>query len=181
MNLRSSRTNRYNYRHPADVDPVCELTQAAGPGGAIRQLGRRQMKLKTQLSVLIAVIGVLGCASTDIQRVSPCNSGVCKVDVSITACSAPGGVAVDPPTLPVPVRQANNIEWTIVTPGYTFAQNGIVIADYYKQFDPPHLTGSGRKITVHNRNTNSGPVYYSVNVMMGATPCVALDPWIFNQ
>ena len=137
------------------------------------------MIAKTQLLAILVSIGVLGCASTDMQRGKLCNSGVCKVDVSITACSAPGGVEVNIKNLKV--QGARNIEWTIVTPGYTFAQNGIAIADYYNQFDPPHQTGSGTKITVHDRNTNSGPVYYSVNVMMGATACAALDPWIFNQ
>ena len=137
------------------------------------------MTSKVLFSAIAATVGLLGCAGAGTKYASPCNNGVCKVAVTITDCGTKGGVAVNPD--PISVPGANNIEWDIATPGYSFPQNGIEIKDFYGQFGSPQLNPTGSKITIHNKNTNKVPVYYAVNVMRGATPCVPLDPWIYNE
>ena len=140
------------------------------------------MTRKILFSAIAVAVGLLGCAGAGTKYASPCNGGVCNVSVTIADCAAKGGVAVDRDT--ISVRGSNNIEWDIVTPGYSFVnsstQIGIVIQDFFKQFSQYHQTS--KKVKVHDGNTDKGPVYYAVYVMKDdGTPCVPLDPWIFNE
>ena len=77
-----------------------------------------------QVLVFIALVAFAGIAWGQ-----PCNSGVCKLDVTVEAagCANAANIKVSPDPLPVPKNSPNRIEWTIQTNGYTFvaAPNGI--------------------------------------------------------
>ena len=116
------------------------------------------------------------------QQALPCNGGVCKVAVTIADCAAVGGLSVKPDPLRVP--ETNNIEWEFATNGYLFPQNGIIIGpDPRGELDKPVVAPNGKKVTVHNRHKETNyKIYYAVNVMKDdGTPCIPLDPWIFNE
>lgn len=133
-------------------------------------------------SAIAAAVGLSGCAGGTKEAALPCNQGVCKVAVTITNCAASGGVSVEPVTLRV--DQTNNIEWEFATGGYLFAQNGIVIGvDPKGELDPPVLAPNRKKITVHDHHKETNYwIYYAVNVTKeDGTPCVSLDPWIYNR
>ena len=140
------------------------------------------MNKKVRFSAIAAAMGLLGCAGAGMQLASPCNGGVCKVSVTITDCTAVGGVSVDYDSLFL--KAPNNIEWGFATPGYSFPSNGIVIgSDPKGELDKPKVASNGKKVTVHDKHTQTNyRIYYAVNVMRDdGTPCIPLDPWIVNQ
>jgi hypothetical protein len=140
------------------------------------------MTRKVLLSSIAAAVGLLGCVGVGMRQGSPCNAGVCKVAVTITDCTAVGGVSVNPD--PLPVRGSNDIEWEFATANYSFPQNGIIIgSDPKGELDKPKLVSNGKKVTVHNKHRETNyKIYYAVNVMKDdGTPCIPLDPWIYNE
>ena len=108
---------------------------------------------------------------------SPCNSGVCKIDVTVTDCGAAGGISVNRPLLSMSKKGSSTvIHCTIVTPGYVFAAGGI-------RFDPANANfqrlpgGQPNVIRMTNTKAALGDFYYWVEV----ANCVPLDPWIRND
>ncbi len=136
---------------------------------------------------LTAVLLATACSSLGGRPVAgPCTSGVCKADVTVQDCVS-GALTVVPDPLPVP--GANNLEWTIATPGYRFPpdgtvpSNGIVIAG--SGFTPnPGVTGSGKKFKVHDAYTDIRPhIKYALRVIRESdgVACKPYDPFINNQ
>ena len=115
----------------------------------------------------------------------PCNSGVCKLDVTIAAagCADPANITVTPDPLKVPKNSPNRIEWTIKTTGYTWvaAPNGITSLPP-SQFSDPHVTGSGKKYDLRDANTDSAPTdhKYDIHLQKNGTVCAVKDPIIRN-
>jgi hypothetical protein len=116
----------------------------------------------------------------------PCNNGVCKVDVTVSAgsCANPANIVVAPDPLPVPIGTSNKIEWTIQTSGYTWVPvpNGITSLPS-PMFTNPHVTGNGKKYDIHDANNNSTPTDYKYDIrLMGpeGTLCAVKDPTIKN-
>jgi hypothetical protein len=106
----------------------------------------------------------------------PCTAGVCKAQVTVIDCER-GQLAVTPD--PIPVDAPNNIERTIVTPGYNFdATRGIVVAG--PGFTP--RGASGNKFIVHDGHERTGYFKYAVNaVREGGGACATYDPYINNR
>ena len=106
----------------------------------------------------------------------PCTSGVCKAQVTVIDCER-GQLAVTPD--PIVVNAPNNMEWTIVTPGYNFdPTRGIVVAG--PGFTPHGA--SGNKFIVHNGHERNGDFKYAVNaVRNGGGACAPFDPFISNR
>ena len=132
-------------------------------------------------SAIAVAVGLSGCAAVSNTAASPCTSGVCKVAVTITNCTAVGGVSVFPD--PLPVEAPHKIEWEFATNGYSFPPNGIIIGpDPAGELDIPVVAPNGKKVTVRDkRNKTNYRIYYAVNVMKNdGTPCIPLDPWIHN-
>ena len=128
--------------------------------------------------IVVIVVAVGGCAA--FAPTSPCNSGVCKVTVTVQACQANGATATPDP---VPVPAENNIEWTIATDGYLFTETGIAVQGTGFR-NAPGVTGNGKKFTVHDAYTDIRPnIKYSIEVHPTAstTPCPKTDPFIANQ
>ena len=106
----------------------------------------------------------------------PCTSGVCKAQVTVIDCER-GQLAVTPD--PIDVDTPNNMQWTIVTPGFRFdASRGIVVSG-------PGFTshgGSGNKFMVHNGHERNGYFKYAVNVVReSGGACAVYDPYISNR
>ncbi len=121
------------------------------------------------------------CASPVVgAQAGPCNKGVCKAEVTVQSCK-PAQMLVDPEPIPVPAP--NNIEWTILTPGYVFTTDGIVIDG--KGFTPrPGVTGSGKKFIVHDDHTDRRKkIKYVVRVtrQSDGVACDPYDPFINND
>jgi uncharacterized protein YaiE (UPF0345 family) len=110
----------------------------------------------------------------------PCNQGVCKAEVTVQSCER-GVMTVVPD--PIDVYEPNNIEWTILTPGYVFTADGIVVDG--KGFTvPPGVTGNGKKYIVHDDHTDRRKkIKYDVRVKResGGAACKPYDPFINNN
>ena len=112
------------------------------------------------------------------QPARPCNSGVCKVDVSVQSCdNGTLSVTYDP----IPVPSPNRIEWTLATDGYKFPADGIKVAS--DDFDSGNVTGNGRKFSVRDKHTKLGEFKYSVKVVRTSDnkTCKVWDPVIRNE
>lgn len=96
---------------------------------------------------------------------------MCMISVHVDAKASPCTVSVDPPF--VAAQYARNLMWTIVTPGYSFAKDGIDFDD--PQFEPRYARGAD-KFIVHDDFTSLGDFPYSVNVQ----GCTTLDPYVRN-
>ena len=89
-------------------------------------------------------------------------------------------MTVDPD--PIPVREPNNIEWTIATSGFRFPENGIVIRG--SGFTNAHVTGNGKKFIVHDDHTDMRrDIKYTVRVVRESDgfACNPFDPHISNE
>jgi hypothetical protein len=93
------------------------------------------------------------------------------ISVTVNTSAKPCTVSVDQPFVSSEVSR--NLMWTIVTAGYSFAENGIVFED--AQFEPQPAPGVD-KFIVHNKFSSKGDFPYSVNV----ETCQTLDPYVRN-
>lgn len=119
----------------------------------------------------------------------PCNSGVCKADVTVSAggCGTASNITVNPDPLPIPKNTPHKIEWTIKTDGYTWvpAPGGItgLPPGAPGMFTNPHDTGNGKKYTIDDGNTDTAPTSYKYGVNLmdpSGKLCAVLDPSIRN-
>jgi hypothetical protein len=86
---------------------------------------------------------------------------------------------VDIDTVDVPRGNSPNITWQIISAGYTFPSNGIVIAGGEGEFDC-HVEANGRRFMCHDNHRKPGKYKYTVN-LSGSPAVPPLDPWIDNQ
>lgn len=135
------------------------------------------MALCTRLLLALSAFWLASCTERGLQ--APCNAGVCKASVEVQACED-GKLSVSPDPILVPAP--NNIEWTIATPGFKFAPNGIAIDG--TGFSNSQVTGNGRKFIVHDDHTDMRPkIKYAVRVVRESDglACAPYDPYIKNQ
>jgi hypothetical protein len=88
-------------------------------------------------------------------------------------------VSVDQQNLKVR-GQNQQLQWTIQTPGWTFPQNGISIADGDGEFHDPVMAEQGKRFIVWDNNSSPGQFKYTVNVTNGRQT-LSLDPYIINE
>jgi hypothetical protein len=130
-----------------------------------------------RLTLVLTAVLLASCNSRLAQ--SPCTGGVCKATVVVSSCEG-GQMQVSPDPIPVPAP--NNIEWTIETAGFKFAQNGIVVNG--SGFTNPHATGNGRKFIVHDDHSDLRPdIKYAVRLVRDSdgVACGVYDPFIKNE
>lgn len=142
-------------------------------------------------TIAIATFAAVACGQqqsttqTGSSSSGPCNSGVCKLDVTVANddCSNATNIKVVPDPLPVLKNSPNKIEWTIQTNGYTWvAAPGGITGLPPDIFTGPHDTGSGKKYDIHDKNPEQVPTphKYAIHLQKGATLCAVLDPTIRN-
>jgi hypothetical protein len=137
----------------------------------------RNLLARISLTLPIAAVAFIGAGSAQAQN-SPCNNGICKVDVTVSDCSA-GTYSVSHDPIPVPAP--NNIEWTLITNGYKFGKDSIVI-NGQGFTDRPGVNGNGKKYTVHDDHSVKGTFKYSIKVYTDSgSACKLWDPRIVNE
>ena len=105
-----------------------------------------------------------------------CNSGICKIDITVNDCGAIGGIKVNPDHLGMAGTSGPAvIHWKIATPGFVFSLDGI-------RFDPPSPNfqrlpgGPANEVKMRNHKKSTGNFYYFVDVQN----CIPVDPFIQN-
>jgi len=76
------------------------------------------------------------------------------------------------------------IEWNLVTPGWTFPSDGIVITDGDGEFYDLHPSDTATGFSCRNKNSNLTQYHYTITVtdgdaLVGRDP--TLDPVIVNE
>lgn len=131
------------------------------------------------LAAVLLIAAAAGPGAAGAQGNGPCNSGVCKLDVTVQSCEdGTLGASRDPLVVPAP----NNIEWTLATAGYQFAVDGIAI-NGSGFTNRPGVNGNGRKFTVHDAWTDRGrDIKYAIKVIRRSDgyTCKVWDPVIRN-
>ncbi|SRR6266567_650125 len=142
------------------------------------------MSAKALFSAIVFCVALLGCATSPFGvdgRTLRCTGPSCDVQVAV-ACSLAlfCTASVNNETVQVSRGNSPNITWELVSPGYTFPSNGIVIQDAGGEFVDCHVEANGRKFACHNRHTKPGKYKYTINIT-GSPAVPPLDPWIDNQ
>ena len=127
---------------------------------------------------------LLGCAINPFgvdAKTLRCTGQNCDVQVAVS-CSLGGSctASVNNETVQVPQGNSPNITWQMMSPGYTFPSNGIVIANGGGEFVNCHAEANGRRFTCHNNHTKPGKYKYTVNIA-GSPAVPPLDPFIDNE
>lgn len=142
------------------------------------------MKIAPWTLSLAIVLLSAGCAApttTTTTLVGPCNEGVCKAEVTVWDCSR-GYITVNVDPIEIPDSQAHpkNIEWTIITDGFRFPSDGIVVGS--NGFSGGQVTGNGKKFILHD-GAGLGIHKYTVKVERESlgTFCLPHDPYILNR
>jgi len=86
-------------------------------------------------------------------------------------------ISVRPDPLPVTGKNVN-LHWTIVTDGWTFPSDGIVIDKAAGQFSDP--SANGKKFKWKDKDDFKADYKYTINVINGSRR-LTLDPTIENQ
>jgi hypothetical protein len=107
--------------------------------------------------------------------VSMTASASSQVSVSIVD----GEIVLTPDPLPVGDGHDVLLTWRITTPGWTFAEDGIEIADASDEFSDPELSADKRVFTEIDKDDNGLSYKYSVTVTDGGEP-ISKDPAIQN-
>ena len=89
-------------------------------------------------------------------------------------------VSVTPDPLPAGPGNNVNLHWNIVTDGWTFPPNGIVIVNPGDQFSDPKVKNNGKQFKWKDKNSNDLSFKYTINVTNGTTT-QSLDPTIVNR
>ncbi len=144
------------------------------------------MEARTLAAVILAAFAVCACGKSErVEGASgDCNSGVCKLDVTVAAagCADPANISVSPDPVKVPKNQPNKIEWTIATDGYSWvaAPGGITSLPSTQFENPPD---NGKKYQIHDKNTDQVPTDYKYDVHLkdaNGNLCGVKDPTIKN-
>jgi len=105
---------------------------------------------------------------------SACSPGNCDITVTVSNCTAPGGITVDKPL--VTVDQAVNMRWVITPSTFAFASNGIQVDPSNPQFEVKN-SPRPNEFHIHNNKSSSGDFYYYINIQ----GCAQVDPFVHNN
>jgi hypothetical protein len=106
-----------------------------------------------------------------------CGPGKCKVDIKVTEGAMPCATATPDIRYVFKGNKGDDIKWSISTPGWKFAQNGIEFASN-SQFTNP-VGGNTNNFTWKDANTDKQPYKYKIHVVNGDKKCDA-DPSVVN-
>ena len=134
------------------------------------------MNTKGYLAAAASGIALLGCA-TMVEKVLPCNSAVCFVEVTVSSCSAISA-------LPNPVhigQGTHNIQWNLQGTGWSFTDDGIWIKNNSgKLTNPMRLTPTKFQWTDNNNDPPGTAYHYGIKVTNAGQTCTK-DPDIMND
>ena len=142
------------------------------------------MSAKALFPAIVFCAVLLGCATSPFgggEKTLRCTGQNCDVEVAVSCSLGFFCIAsVNNTTVEVTRGNSPNITWQMISPGYTFPSNGIVIQDAGSEFDNCHVEANGRRFACHNKHTKPGKYKYTVNVA-GSPAVPPLDPWIANE
>jgi len=149
--------------------------------------GRTRMRTKTLLIALTAAAAVLaGCTSfkyfTNAHEGCDGPSHVCRVTITVNDCKLhdAGSVTASPATRHVP-RGTWVIQWTLATPGYEFADDGIQVKNPGGIFVNRGKVGAATFQWVDNNSTGNGSNAYGIHVLKNGAECASVDPDVYND
>lgn len=135
------------------------------------------MTARIGITAVAFALVAAGCVSIPPSKLAACNAHVCHVAVTVTNCT----ISAQPPDIDV-FAPDHEIHWDIVSRGYAFPQDGIVIGDDANhEFTDPRRAEQDRKFIWHDKNSFAKSYKYSIKVLNGATACPPLDPGIINH
>ncbi len=145
------------------------------------------MRARTVLLTFAAVasLAIAGCAAIT-QRIDPhagCDSGshVCQVAIAVNSCGSGETITATPSTRHVPPGTWV-VQWTISTPGYEFAEDGIELAQNPGGiFIKRGKTGANGFQWVDNNRAEGGPYKYNVHILKNGVECTKYDPDLYND
>ena len=152
---------------------------------------RTKTLLLTALTALAAVAVLAGCASMHTAfnpaRYEGCDeqanpAHVCRVKVTVSACGA-GTVSADPDPRHIPANGTWVIQWTLASPGYEFADDGIEFKSPGAIFTKRGKAGAATFVWV-DRNTDAaatGRHKYNVHILRNGAECAKYDPEVSND
>jgi hypothetical protein len=140
------------------------------------------------------VLALPGCKDDKGLLSGNCDgTGACKVDVSVTSCSAQSTTLTINPD-PLPVKKANNIFWELdqaSTSLYRFRDgDGVVLKTPDSDFDGPEAQANNKKFKLHDKNSKATTGQelrypYSINIQKLESgtwvDCKTFDPSIVNK
>jgi hypothetical protein len=148
------------------------------------------MRTKSLLTALVATAALAGCAALN-ERLDPyagcddpsSSSHVCRVTITVNSCThGTGSITATPST-----RHVKDgtwvIQWTLASPGYEFADDGISVKKPDGIFVKRGKTAAATFLWVDNNNGPSakGQHAYGVHILKGGAECALYDPDISND
>jgi len=142
------------------------------------------MSAKALSAAIVLSAGLLACATNPFggdAKLLRCQGQNCDVQVAVSCSLGAFCTAfVDSETVQVPRGNSPNITWQLMSPGYTFPSNGIVIPDGGNEFVDCRVEANGRRFMCHDKHTRPGKYKYTVNIT-GSPAVPPLDPFVDNQ
>ncbi len=124
--------------------------------------------------------GAGGVAPTKGNGRKGCTQGRCKVIIDVTEGATPCAKATPDMVHVFEGNKNDNIMWTIRTPGWEFAANGIAWKDSgQKQFTAGGHNGSKNTFKWKDANTDEKEYKYAIHLVNGKKKCDA-DPSAVN-
>lgn len=147
------------------------------------------MRILAHFCIAAAMAALAGCAHMGpLAQPSPpphplpvnCKDGDCTVKITVDGCHA-NKIYADREPLVVDRGYKGPIEWDLVTPGYSFAPNGIeIFQGLDDEFDSKDH--KPKKFKWKNKHNKFNTYKYSINVVPDAQPRIVCtkDPSIMN-
>lgn len=111
-----------------------------------------------------------------------CTPDNCAPQISVSGAGCGGGITVSPDPLIVKKGQAVDIQWTVSTPGWSFAEPGIRINIPMDEFDAStaKLSADKKQAKVRNKASKQGSYKYDIVLVDAKKNSCTLDPTILN-
>ncbi len=143
------------------------------------------MSTKVLLLLIASTAALSGCATVSKEMAaSPCNQGVCFIDVSVTDCR----VTVDPEKRRIARGNRNPvIHWRLDAASfavYRYADRGITWKrNPDNEFHTPGRANGGKHFTWADKNTQPGDYPYTVHLVRRSSgeACAPHDPSVVND
>lgn len=102
----------------------------------------------------------------------------CPIKLTVRNCE----VTADPEVLTVKIKGSNPlIKWTIQSPGFSFAKDGIFFKTPGHEAEFTCNRVSDKEWHCNDKNDNPNTWHYGIKVMQGTTACDPKDPTIIND
>lgn len=111
-----------------------------------------------------------------------CTPDKCAPQITVSGAGCGGGITVSPDPLLVKAGKSVDIQWTVATPGWSFAEPGIRINLPMDEFDSQtgKLSADKKQAKVRNKASKQGTYKYDIVLVDAKKNYCTLDPTILN-